>query len=930
MGKCIFFVLAFVFTLPACRAQFVSVEDSLEVLLPRLHNRALVDALSAIAEENIHSDLEKLDRYADAADSLAIKIHYREGEAMARIIKGYGFYWRGHLAQAREVFQREYDRSVALRFTRGIYMGLEGVFITSLRLGETKKAYACVETQSAFVKTLPDTVERNFYITEANDMRIVYHIAMHEYNTAHQVIRDNLAFALEHHGSPRTMGMIMKAMGDLEARENHTRESIAYLEQAREYFRIVRDRHNYISCRMIQAAMYAEAGETEKAMYIFEDLLVRAKQRGYRVGIATIYRELAALYVTQGKFSKAIALQLEALGLFTDLNRVNDMMIAREALGKTYVKLGNFPQAITHFRQALSLSEQNVPVGETRRVLSDLYILLSQASLRMNERDDAEHYAHKAMDLYTTTAPEEMALAVPALNNLARVFLWFHQSDLAGATLAQITRHLDSIQSKRDQVIYYNSMGELNRQRKSYTQSVAAFDKALILSKAAHYSEEQLLAMRGLHDVHGETQHPAEALAHLENYYALKDSVYSMATSNEITDIIVKYQTAEKDREITMLKSAQVVQEANLRTQGITLILISVVLALMALLAVILIHANRVNKKNNRTLSDKNQEIELQNEEIASKTEEIASQHEKLKRSLNDLKYTQTMLIHSEKMASLGQLTAGVAHEINNPVNFISNGVEGLTRQIEILIALLKQYDGVATALPEAEQQALVMLKKSLGFDDTLDDIQDLTKLINTGVERTTHIVKSLRIFSHEGQKAFSHVNLNEQLDATLVMTQSEMRGRIEVIKAYDPALPLIECNIGEINQVLMNIVLNGIQAIEGKGVLTIATHWDARERNVRVEIADTGQGIPPDLKGLIFDPFFTTKEVGKGTGLGLAITSSIVEKHRGHIRVESEEGHGACFIVTLPETQTGQTDGGVPKTMNSALPVTAEGDGKR
>lgn len=171
-------------------------------------------------------------------------------------------------------------------------------------------------------------------------------------------------------------------------------------------------------------------------------------------------------------------------------------------------------------------------------------------------------------------------------------------------------------------------------------------------------------------------------------------------------------------------------------------------------------------------------------------------------------------------------------------------------------------------------------------------------------MERTTHIVKSLRTFSHEGQKAFSQVNLNEQLDATLIMTQSEVKGRIEVVRAYDPQLPLVECNIGEINQVFMNMIMNAIQAIREKGTITVTTQQLPAERKVRVEIADTGPGIPSELRDLIFDPFFTTKEVGKGTGLGLAISATIVEKHQGTITVESEEGQGARFIIMLPTTQ--------------------------
>ncbi|WP_160144013.1 ATP-binding protein [Chryseolinea soli] len=901
MGKCIFLVLAFVLALSDCRAQFASVEDSLETLLPRLRGRRLADAVNAIAEENIHSDLDKLDRYADWADSLSNDIHYPEGSLLAQVIKGFGLYWRGRLADANAVFQEAYPKALALQFTKGIHMSLNGLFITSLRMGKVKEPDNYIQWGLQHAGRISDPIEKIFYTIQWNDDRATYYSNLHEFSRARQLMNDNLAYARRYHAGAFSLGTCLLSLGRLNDLKRHTIPAIDHLERAMEQFKIARSRHFYMACQFYLASVYVLDGQMEKAIQIYEGLIADTEKRGYKIGMANAYIDLADLYVNQGKFAKAITLQMKAIQLFQELNRVTMLMSTWEALGKTYMKLGNYPQAIFYFRQAIDVSKNNNPT-EAYAVLSELYILLSQTSLQLNDPTEAGRYARMALALPLEN--KTITLSAPSLNNMARVYLWSQMPDSAAVILDTLSRHLDKFESVQEQAIYYNSLGELQRQRQHHTQSLNAFEKALALSQATHYADNEMTALKGLYEEHKAMRHSDVALSYLKTYHAMKDSIYSMATSNEITDVIIQHQTAEKDKEHAILVNNELLQKADLRTRSITLIMVSVVLLFVFLLALVLVRANKINRKNNQVLHDKNQEIAVQNEEITSQNEEIELQHNRLKQSLHDLKYTQTMLIHSEKMASLGQLTAGVAHEINNPVNFISNGVEGLIQQTEILISVLQQYEAAAPQLPPEKRALIAALKKKLGFDDTLGDIQDLTKLIKTGVDRTTHIVKSLRTFSHEGQKAFSKMNLNEQLEATLIMTQSEVKGRIDVVRDYDPQLPLVECNIGEINQVFMNMIMNAIQAIREKGTITVTTKQLTTERNVRVEIADTGPGIPSELKHLIFDPFFTTKEVGKGTGLGLAISATIVEKHHGQITVESEKGQGARFIIVLPITQ--------------------------
>jgi len=899
--KRIFLIVVFSAISLSCLAQFMSAEDSLEAMLPRLRGKPLADAFNAIAEENIHSDLDKLDRYADWADSLSTNIHYPEGSLLAQIIKGFGLYWRGRLVDANAVFQKHYPKALALQFTKGVHMSLNGLFITSLRMGKVKEPDNYIQWGLQQAGRISDPVEKIFYTIQWNDDRAVYYSNLHEFSRARQLMNDNLAYARRHHASAFSLGICLLSLGRLDELEHRTMPAIDHLERAMVQFKIARSRHFYMACQFYLASVYVLDGHAEKAIQIYEDLMADAEKRGYKIGMANAYIDLAGLYVNQGKFAKAITLQMKAIQLFQELNRITMLMSTWEALGKTYMKLGNYPQAISYFRKAIDVSKDNNPM-ESYAVLSELYILLSQTSLQLNDRKEAAQYARMALALPLEN--KTVTLSAPSLNNMARVYLWSQMPDSAAVILDTLSRHLDKFESAQEQAIYYNSLGELQRQQQRHAQSLNAFGKALALSQAAHYADDEMTALKGLYEEHQEVGHPDVALNYLKRYHAMKDSMYSMATSNEITDIIIQHQTAEKDKEHALLVNNELLQKADLRTQSITLIMVSVVLLVVLLLALVLVRANKINRKNNQVLHDKNQEIALQNEEITSQNEEIESQHNRLKQSVHELKYTQAMLIHSEKMASLGQLTAGVAHEINNPVNFISNGVEGLIQQTEILISVLQQYENTAPQLPPEKRALITALKKKLAFDDTLGDIQDLTKLIKTGVERTTHIVKSLRTFSHEGQKAFSLVNLNEQLEATLTMTQSEVKGRIDVVRTYDPYLPWVECNIGEINQVFMNMIINAIQAIREKGTITVTTQQLASERKVKVEIADTGPGIPNDVKHLIFDPFFTTKEVGKGTGLGLAISATIVEKHHGQITVESEPGQGARFIIVLPIAQ--------------------------
>lgn len=289
-------------------------------------------------------------------------------------------------------------------------------------------------------------------------------------------------------------------------------------------------------------------------------------------------------------------------------------------------------------------------------------------------------------------------------------------------------------------------------------------------------------------------------------------------------------------------------------------------------------------------------------EELRKANLNLAATNEALHKTVTDLKSAQEQLIQSEKMASLGQLTAGIAHEINNPINFVTANIQPLKDDMADIIKFINNYDVIITKKGlQNEFSEIEKIKQDAKIELTKKEINDLLKGIEDGAMRTSEIVKGLRNFSRLDQNVFRKASINESLESTLTLLHSSYKNRIEVIKQYGE-LPEIDCFPGQLNQVFMNILSNAIQAIPGEGKIFIKTLQD--NNMVKISIRDTGSGMTDEVRKKIFDPFFTTKDVGKGTGLGLSISFGIIQKHNGEIEVFSKPGEGTEFIIKIPITQ--------------------------
>ncbi len=260
------------------------------------------------------------------------------------------------------------------------------------------------------------------------------------------------------------------------------------------------------------------------------------------------------------------------------------------------------------------------------------------------------------------------------------------------------------------------------------------------------------------------------------------------------------------------------------------------------------------------------------------------------------LERLQAQIIHSEKMAGLGQLAAGVAHELNNPAGFIYGNMDLIRGYLGRLELIMSIYERVK--LPAAEAEELALTKKEIGYDGLLPDLRSMIADCVEGAERIRDVVKNLRLFSRLDDCEFRRIDLHESLDSTIRLLSGYYgAGRIRLVREYGE-LPLVNCS-GQVNQVWTNLLVNAAQAIKGKGEVKISTRVEGG--SAVIVISDTGSGIEPEYLLKIFDPFFTTKPVGEGTGLGLSITYGIIEKHGGTIRAESAPGAGTKFRVSIP-----------------------------
>jgi len=296
-------------------------------------------------------------------------------------------------------------------------------------------------------------------------------------------------------------------------------------------------------------------------------------------------------------------------------------------------------------------------------------------------------------------------------------------------------------------------------------------------------------------------------------------------------------------------------------------------------------------------------------QESKENEEEVLESHRKLKQAYQQLEDAQSQLLQSEKMASIGQLAAGVAHEINNPIGYVGSNLTTLENYVNDLIEIVQLYEKADSILEKYDiYKSISETKVKKDLEYLKEDSISLLHESYEGISRVKKIVQDLKDFSHVDEAEWLWVDIHKGLDSTLNIVSNEIKYKAEVIKEYGN-IPEVECIASQLNQIFMNLLVNAGHAIKEHGTIIIRT--GQQDESIWIEIEDSGKGMDEEIQKHIFEPFYTTKPVGQGTGLGLSLSYSIIQKHHGDLTVRSTPGKGTCFKMILPVAQPESSSGG-------------------
>jgi signal transduction histidine kinase/uncharacterized protein HemY len=648
---------------------------------------------------------------------------------------------------------------------------------------------------------------------------------------------------------------------------------------------------------------YYLQGNYFKAKEAYQNMLNICKQINDKRTLAKGYVNIGAIYHHLGHYSKALEAYQYSLKTYTKMKSKKGIALACINIGYIYDYQNNNAIAMLFFKRSIKLYKE---IGNQGKV-ADGYIALGGAYQKKERYTKASNYYQQALKIETQLKDElGVSDCYLELGKLALVQKKHKKGQYYLEKALQIKKKLNTNTSLSETEMY---LGSIFYHKRNFIEAKSYFNKAIetalkmgnptIVRDASEY-------LTKVYEVLGQYK---KALKYHRLFKKMTDSLLNKENIQQITRLESKVITQKREDSLKIIQEKKEAQhQIDIQKSEYRQRLILVGLGLSSALLLVLAFFYRSKQSNNQHLkianediqnkaqaiAESNEKLQTINEEIKAKSEIVENQRDSLAQTLQQLKSTQTQLVQAEKMASLGQLTAGIAHEINNPINFVSGNIVSVEANLQDIMEIVKAYE---QTYPENEK--IKQLKQDIYYQDSIDEMATLVAGIKEGAHRTAEIVKGLRTFSRLDEDELKEADLHENIDSTLMLLHSQYKDRIVIEKDYAP-LPPIECYPGKLNQVLMNLLANAIQAIEGKGTIKIATILAADDQ-VLISIADSGKGMDAVTQQRIFEPFFTTKDVGKGTGLGLSIALGIVEAHRGTLEVESEVGRGTVFGLRLP-----------------------------
>ena len=591
------------------------------------------------------------------------------------------------------------------------------------------------------------------------------------------------------------------------------------------------------------------------------------------LGIADDYQGLGNAHRRLGEFSKALSFHLECLRV-RETYQAPPLQIAH-----TLVNIGNVYYSIKEYDKAIENYDEVIRRYEGMNNWHDIAVLLNNIFViyySQGKYEESLPYLNRSLAINDSL--ENTIQKAVNLSNLAEVYIQLERFQEAYPKANQALELYKSINDSTYIQSALINLGSLNRHLNQPDKAISYFNQSLEFALAKNQLENVQDIYQNLSGAYAEKGDYQSALEAQKTSEIYKDSLTAMASLKELNETKTQYETEQVEMENERLRLDQTQRKRTTRM---------LVFGLAGLFLLVFLTFWALQQRN------------LAYKRLQAQKEEMEVLLEEKERLLTDLKTTQVQLLQSEKMASIGQLTAGIAHELNNPIGFVSANAVALKQDVEELRQLIDQVRQLQKNPTPEVLEATIATYKALDIEYIDQELVELVESIIRGSERTRDIVTSLRTFSRNTTEEFAFADIHEGLDSTLIILNSYLGDRITVHKDYGD-LPSIRCQITKLNQVFLNILNNAVQSIKGQGDIFIKT-WQDDQNNVVLSIKDTGSGMSETTRNRIFEPFFTTKDVGEGTGLGLSISYSIIEQHKGEIKVVSEPGKGTAFIISLP-----------------------------
>ena len=636
----------------------------------------------------------------------------------------------------------------------------------------------------------------------------------------------------------------------------------------------------------------------DSAIYYFDKALNINKKTGDKKKVAKLFMNLGNIYIKQSIYDKALEYELTALKIYKETGDKKGSSSCINNIGIIYYYQKNYKTALEYYLKSLRIKKE---IGD-KKGMTILLGNIGDIYNDMGETDKALEYDMKSIKIYKEIGDKNGIARI--CSNIGKVYVKKKNYSKGLEYYKKALKFNEETGYKRGIIIALLNIGDLFNRTRQYNKALIYEFRALNMALETGELNSQKIAYDYITDSYKGLGNYKKALLYKEKWIEVHDSIFNAKKANAIADIEARYENEKHNQQIKLQQAelekskAEISRlEAEKKRKETERNLFIVAFLFMIFLTATIFYFYRQKKKYYALLIKQKHKIDKINEELYKYNEELTA-------TLETLQQTQQQLVQAEKMASLGVLAAGIAHEINNPINFVYAGINSLLRDFEDIKPVIDEIgkinpdtDNLKEKLKKIEQ-----LKTDNYFDEAYQSIPQIISDIRLGADRTAEIVKSLQNFSRSDGDKMLPFKIHEGLDTSLMLLKNKYKNNIEIIKNYDSDIPDIQCHQGKINQAFLNILSNAIDAVEDRGKIRITT---SREKDyVKISIKDNGCGMSKETKEKIFDPFYTTKDVGKGTGLGMSITYGIIKEHNGDIQIISEQGKGSEIIITLPVNQ--------------------------